>query len=67
MKLMTYQNKRGGRVILEDIKKPASDEWGTAENAVAAALQLEKDVNAVSTSFVCIDLHIFGLNKKKYQ
>ena len=28
-KLMEFQNKRGGRVVLKDIKKPAKDEWGT--------------------------------------
>jgi ferritin heavy chain len=28
-KLMNYQNKRGGRVLLSDIKKPDKDEWGT--------------------------------------
>ncbi|KAL1122616.1 hypothetical protein AAG570_002943 [Ranatra chinensis] len=45
MKLMTYLNKRGGRVILEDVKAPPKNDWGLAEDAVAAALQLEKDVN----------------------
>ncbi|WP_191113243.1 ferritin family protein [Acinetobacter pittii] len=44
-KLMTYLNKRGGRIILKDIKAPNTNDWGTAENAVEAALQLEKDVN----------------------
>lgn len=28
-KLMEFQNKRGGRVVLKDIKKPAKNEWGT--------------------------------------
>ena len=28
-KLMEFQNKRGGRITLSDIKKPARDEWGT--------------------------------------
>lgn len=26
---MKYQNERGGRILLADIKKPAKDEWGT--------------------------------------
>lgn len=28
-KLMEFQSKRGGRVLLSDIKKPAKDEWGS--------------------------------------
>ena len=28
-KLMEFQNKRGGRVVFKDIKKPAKEEWGT--------------------------------------
>ena len=47
MKLMHYQNKRGGRVILENIEKPPKQEWGTVEEAVMAALQLERNVNTV--------------------
>jgi len=44
-KLMKYQNKRGGRVVLQDVKKPAQDEWGTGLDAMKVALQLERDVN----------------------
>ncbi|KAH9496523.1 hypothetical protein Btru_043269 [Bulinus truncatus] len=44
-KLMKYQNKRGGRVVLQDIKKPEFDQWGTGLEAMQAALQLEKKVN----------------------
>jgi ferritin heavy chain len=44
MKLLEYMNKRGGKVILRDIVAPGT-QWNTAEEAVAAALQLEKDVN----------------------
>ncbi|KAF6200264.1 hypothetical protein GE061_006567 [Apolygus lucorum] len=45
MKLMKYLNSRGGRIQLQNISKPTKDDWSTAEEAVAAALQLEKDVN----------------------
>lgn len=45
MKLMEYQNMRGGRVILKDIPKPANDEWGTLAAAFSSALELEKQVN----------------------
>jgi len=44
-KLMSYQNKRGGRIVLQDIKKPDRDEWGTGLEAMQVALQLEKSVN----------------------
>jgi len=44
-KLMAYQNKRGGRIVLQDIKKPSNDEWGNGLEAMQVALQLEKSVN----------------------
>ncbi|GCB61803.1 hypothetical protein scyTo_0014389 [Scyliorhinus torazame] len=44
-KLMEFQNKRGGRVILEDIKKPEQDEWSNGLEAMQRALQMEKNVN----------------------
>jgi len=44
-KLMKYQNKRGGRVVLKDIQKPVKDEWGSPLEAMQAALELEKAVN----------------------
>ena len=51
-KLMKFQVQRGGRVILNDIKKPAKDEWGTGLEAMQAALELEKTVNQA-----LLDLH----------
>merc|ERR1719318_1188801 len=42
---MTYQAKRGGRVVFQDIAKPSSMEWGTPLEAMEAALELEKTVN----------------------
>nr|AFX93743.1 ferritin 1 [Ruditapes decussatus] len=51
-KLMKYQNKRGGRVVLQAIQKPDRDEWGSGLDAMKAALQLEKTVNQA-----LIDLH----------
>ncbi|XP_041033502.1 ferritin, higher subunit-like isoform X2 [Carcharodon carcharias] len=44
-KLMKFQNKRGGRIILEDVKKPELDEWGNGLEAMQRALQMEKNVN----------------------
>ncbi|XP_032677920.1 soma ferritin-like [Odontomachus brunneus] len=44
MKFLTYQNKRGGIIILKPIEAPRTD-WESAENAMIEALQLEKNVN----------------------
>ncbi|XP_043535232.1 ferritin, heavy subunit-like [Chiloscyllium plagiosum] len=44
-KLTAFQNKRGGRVLLQDVKKPEQDEWGNGLEAMQRALQMEKDVN----------------------
>lgn len=44
-KLMKYQNKRGGRIVLQVIQKPDRDEWGNCLEAMQAALALEKSVN----------------------
>ncbi|KAG9299243.1 hypothetical protein G9A89_013891 [Geosiphon pyriformis] len=43
-KLVSYQNMRGGRVILRAIPQPPS-EWQSAKNAVEVSLGLEKNVN----------------------
>uniref|UniRef100_UPI00398EDD44 ferritin heavy chain-like n=1 Tax=Pristiophorus japonicus TaxID=55135 RepID=UPI00398EDD44 len=44
-KLMEFQNRRGGRIILADIKKPEQDEWSNGLEAMQRALQMEKNVN----------------------
>lgn len=44
-KLMKFQNDRGGRIVLQDIKKPDRDEWGSGLDAMQVALALEKSVN----------------------
>jgi len=51
-KFMEFQNKRGGRVVLKDIRKPEKDEWSTGLEAMKSALELEKQVNQS-----IIDLH----------
>lgn len=40
--LMKFQNSRGGRIVLQNVQKPEKDEWGTALEAMQAALALEK-------------------------
>jgi len=44
-KFMKYQNKRGGRIVLQPLAKPAKDEWISPLEAVSTALELEKTVN----------------------
>ncbi|XP_069933085.1 ferritin heavy chain [Oryctolagus cuniculus] len=44
-KLMKLQNRRGGRIFLQDIQRPEYDDWGSGLNAVACALHLEKSEN----------------------
>ena len=46
-KLVDYQNMRGGRVVFQDIAKPTKVEWASIQEAVEAALDLEKTVNQV--------------------
>nr|ADR71731.1 ferritin subunit 1 [Argopecten irradians] len=54
-KFMKYQNKRGGRAVLQDIKKADRDEWGTGLDAMQVALTLERQVNQS-----LLDLHGLG-------
>ncbi|ETN85233.1 hypothetical protein RB195_007495 [Necator americanus] len=42
IKLMHFQNLRGGRVVMQAVNKPEKDEWGCALEAFQAALALEK-------------------------
>ncbi|XP_037544750.1 ferritin, liver middle subunit-like [Nematolebias whitei] len=51
-KLMDFQIKRGGRIFLQDVKKPEREEWGSGLEAMQCALQLEKKVNQA-----LLDLH----------
>ena len=48
-KLIQYQNKRGGKVVFQDIAKPSSMEWGSPLDALEAALELEKTVSNLSS------------------
>ncbi|KAJ8399943.1 hypothetical protein AAFF_G00406730 [Aldrovandia affinis] len=57
-KLLSFQNKRGGRIFLKDIKKPERDEWGSGLEAMQCALQLEKNVNQA-----LLDLHKIASEK----
>ncbi|XP_026508601.1 ferritin heavy chain A-like [Terrapene carolina triunguis] len=60
-KFLTYQNKRGGRIVLQDIQKPEQDEWGNSREA----LQLEKTLNqALATEKN--DPHLFDFLEFEY-
>ena len=38
MKLILYQNMRGGRVVFQDVCKPSSQEWNSALHAIGKCL-----------------------------
>jgi ferritin len=59
-KFMEYQNKRGGTIVLLDIKKPTQQSWNSPLEAHETALQLEKDVYQA-----LLELHAFA-GKHKY-
>lgn len=61
-KLMKFQNQRGGRIVLQDIKAPERSDWGSPLEAMQAALSLEKSVNQA-----LLDLHEVADNHKDYQ
>ncbi|XP_052800466.1 soma ferritin-like [Mya arenaria] len=44
-KLMEYQNKRGGRIVLQTVQKPENDEWGSGLEGMQMAVSLEKSIN----------------------
>nr|KAF6268617.1 hypothetical protein mMyoMyo1_005355 [Myotis myotis] len=53
--LLKLQNKRGGRILFQDVQKPSQDEWGKTQDAMEAALALEKNLNQA-----LLDLHALG-------
>jgi len=61
-KFMKYQNRRGGRIVLQNIQKPERDEWGTGLEAMQVALALEKNVNQS-----LLDLHKVGDTNRDVQ
>ncbi|XP_059132703.1 ferritin light chain 1-like [Peromyscus eremicus] len=50
--LLKMQNERGGRALFQDVQKPSQDEWGKSQEAMEAALVLEKSLNQA-----LLDLH----------
>ncbi|XP_054439256.1 ferritin light chain-like [Pteronotus mesoamericanus] len=54
-RLLKLQNQRGGRILLQDLAKPSKDDWGKTQDAMEAALALEKSLNQA-----LLDLHAPG-------
>uniref|UniRef100_A0A1B0GR60 Ferritin n=1 Tax=Mus musculus TaxID=10090 RepID=A0A1B0GR60_MOUSE len=48
-------NDRGGRALFQDVQKPSQDEWGKTQEAMEAALAMEKNLNQA-----LLDLHALG-------
>jgi len=61
-KLMKYQNTRGGRILLQDVRKPEKQDWSSGLEAMEAALALEKTVNQS-----LLDLHALASLQKDPQ
>lgn len=59
---MKYQNMRGGRVQLQDVRKPAKDDWGTPLEVLETSLEMEKAVNEA-----LLNLHVVAENSKDPQ
>ncbi|XP_055275254.1 ferritin light chain-like [Moschus berezovskii] len=43
--LLNLQNQRGGCALFLDAQKPSQDEWGKTQDAMEAALLVEKNLN----------------------
>ncbi|XP_075809569.1 ferritin light chain-like [Microtus pennsylvanicus] len=57
-RLLKMQNDRGSRALFQDVQKPSQDEWdewGKTQEAMEAALALEKNLNQA-----LLDLHSLG-------
>ena len=55
-RLLKMQNQRGGRALFQDVQKPSQDEWGKTQDAMEAAINMEKNLNQA-----LLDLHALGL------
>ena len=51
-RLFKLQNQRDSRALFQDVQKPSQDEWGKTQDAMEAALLVEKNLNQA-----LLDLH----------
>ena len=56
---MSYMCLRGGKSLLDDVTKPAQEEWGSGIDALRAALNMEKEMYKYLSN-----LHEIGFQKK---
>nr|KAF6409859.1 ferritin light chain [Rousettus aegyptiacus] len=54
-RLLKMQSQRGGRAVFQDLQKPSQDEWGRTQDAMEAAMIMEKNLNQA-----LLDLHALG-------
>ena len=53
--LLKRQNQCGSCSLFQDVQKPSQDEWGKTQDAMEAAILLEKNLNQA-----LLDLHALG-------
>ncbi|XP_036350062.2 ferritin light chain-like [Ochotona princeps] len=53
--LLKMQNQRGGHALFQGVQKPPQDEWRKTQDALEAALGLEKNLNQA-----LLELHALG-------
>lgn len=58
-KIMTYMNKRGGRILLNPIQSPEHSSWSTVREAIEAAIDVEKNENAVNDKMIYMTVQMF--------
>ncbi|XP_051038646.1 ferritin light chain-like [Phodopus roborovskii] len=54
-RLLKFQNDHRDCALFQDVQKPSQDEWGKTQEAMEAALALEKNLNQAP-----LDLHSLG-------
>ncbi|TKC52108.1 hypothetical protein EI555_021294 [Monodon monoceros] len=54
-RLLKIQNQCSDRALFQDVQKPSQDEWGETQDAMEAAILMEKDLNQA-----LFDLHALG-------
>ncbi|XP_020828907.1 ferritin heavy chain A-like [Phascolarctos cinereus] len=57
-KFLKYLNKRGGHIVLQDIKKPERDDWRNSLEVLEIVLQMEKKINQA-----LLNLHNLAMEK----
>merc|ERR1711862_369228 len=68
--LMKYQTKRGGLVVLQDVPKPSTTEWGTPLEVMTTVLDFEKKetqelLNLHTTAVTKGDFHLVNFLQEK--